>query len=175
MAYLIDNVRKFLPHLPDIFDDGNNVKVYFKKKKSGNYDEKDYYKWERPYLDQLVGSEEISGNQGKYVLYLTFYQFAQLIDIRPEPGSDFIRSLSEPFSEEDLEEPILHRWIEHFKLKFTQAHASGHIAAKELEEAIGKISPKKLIPIHTEHPEMFNKFHPDVLSVKFGTKYDLSP
>ncbi len=49
---------------------------------------------------------------------LDFYQFTELIDIRPDRGSLFIPSMSEPFSEEDLEDEVMHSWLDHFDLSF---------------------------------------------------------
>jgi len=55
-------------------------------------------------MDKIVNCEFVHKNQRKLLMDLDFYQFAQLIDIRPERGSPFIHSKSEPFSQEDIEE-----------------------------------------------------------------------
>ena len=59
---------------------------------------------------------------------LDFYQFTELIDIRPDRGSLFIPSMSESFSEEDLEDEVMHSWLDHFDLSFHQLHASCHMS-----------------------------------------------
>lgn len=43
-----------------------------------------------------------------------------------------------------------------------RAHASGHISGPELKKVIQFIQPKLLIPIHTEYPKLFKKFHKNV-------------
>jgi hypothetical protein len=48
---------------------------------------------------------------------LDFYQFTELIDIKLNPGSQFVHSMSEPFSEEDIEDEVMHNWIDHFKMR----------------------------------------------------------
>jgi ribonuclease J len=154
-AYLFDMVKDKLK-VPDPIKD-KNVLVYFKQKKSGKYDEKDYYEWERKYMDKMVTADFVHRNQKKVLLHLSFYEFAELIDIRPEPGSIFIHSMSEPFSEEDIEAEVMQNWIKHFRLKFHQLHASGHASRKEIMEIIKNIRPQKVIPVHTEHPELFKK------------------
>jgi len=84
-------------------------------------------------------------------------RFTELIDIKPSIGGDFIHSMSEPFSEEDIETKVLHNWLNHFGLKFHQIHASGHCPSRDLVKVINKIQPKKLVPIHTEHPTIFKE------------------
>ncbi|MCD4845024.1 MAG: hypothetical protein K8R25_11120, partial [Methanosarcinales archaeon] len=35
------------------------------------------------------------------------------------------------------------------------AHASGHASADEIKKMVEMINPQYLIPIHTQHPELF--------------------
>jgi len=91
--------------LPDPLKN-KNILVYYKRKKSGGFDEKDYYVWERDFMDKMVTFEFVHENQGKLVMDLDFYQFAELIDIKPSLGSHFIHSMSEPFSEEAIKSGI---------------------------------------------------------------------
>lgn len=154
-AHLFSKVQEKLK-IPDPLKD-ENIRVYYKRKMSGSYDDKDYYKWERPFMNKMITAEEISRKQKDYLLHLSFYSFTELIDIKPEPGSLFIHSMSEPFSEEDVEAEVMQNWITHFKLKFHQLHASGHASKNELTDIIKEINPDKIIPVHTEHPDLFEK------------------
>lgn len=156
--------------LPDPLSD-DLVSVYYRKKKSGTYLEKDYFVWERPYLDKIVTAEELSQRPTDYLVSLDFYNFTELIDIRPERGSHYIYSMSEPFSDEDLEEDVLHNWLLHFGLKYHQLHASGHMSPKELGEAIEQVNPKTLYPVHTEDPERFKKIMENTVSPVIGERY----
>jgi len=171
-----DNDRKFLvsmrtAHLlnklkddpklnvPDPLKD-KNIIIYARRKKSGEYVEQDYYLWERPYLDNSVGCQHVSECCDKCLLNLDLYNFTELVDIKPE-GGNFIHSMSEPFSEggmDQIEQEIMLNWLNHFKMKFHQVHASGHISPAELKEFVKKIKPKKIFPIHTEEPKLFKKF-----------------
>jgi ribonuclease J len=141
--------------VPDVMSDGN-ILVYVKRKRSGGFEESDYYLWERPFLDKAVTYDYIRKNQSKILLNLDFSSFAELIDIKPE-GGDFIHSMSEPFSEEDIEIDVMHNWLKHFNLKFHQIHASGHCPSRDLRDIIEAIRPRKLFPVHTEEPEYFRK------------------
>ncbi len=158
--------------LPDPRSD-DLVGVYYRRKKSGEYDEKDYYVWERGFLDRRVTVEELRERPQDYLVHIDFFSFAELIDIRPAAGSHFIYSMSEPVTEEDLEDRVMHNWLDHFALRYHQLHASGHMSRRELVESIEKVEPGKLFPVHTENPELFAKhFDYAVLPVR-GKRYTL--
>jgi ribonuclease J len=159
-------------NLPDPLID-QNILVYFKRKKSGSFDEKDYFPWERKFLDRIATHEYISKNQRNLVMDLDFTQFAELIDIKPKPGSHFIHSMSEPFSEEDIEDQVMHNWIDHFKLQFHQLHASGHMNREQLVEMVQYIEPKQVFPVHTENQRLFKSYCSNVLLIEQGKEYSL--
>jgi len=158
--------------LPDPLKD-DSILVYYKRKKSGTFAEEDYYIWERPFMDKMATSEYVRKNQSRLVMDLDFYQFGELIDIKPDEGSHFIHSMSEPFSEEDIEDQVMHNWLNHFRIKFHQLHASGHLNRKELEEMIKRINPKKLFPIHTENPDLFRRVNKNTELLKKEKPYEL--
>jgi ribonuclease J len=153
--------------LPDPLKD-EDILVYYKRKKSGEFDEKDYYAWERTFMDKMVTHDFVHKNQGKLVMDLDFYQFAELIDIKPKPGSQFIHSMSEPFSEEDIEDQVMHNWIDHFKMQFHQLHASGHLNKDQLVDLINYIQPKRVFPVHTENPQLFKNYCKSVETIEYG-------
>jgi len=144
--------------LPDPLKD-EHITIYARRKASGEYQEKDYYKWERPYLENSVGFKHIQENCQKCLLNLDLYNFAELVDIKPR-GGEFIHSMSEPFSEggmDQIESVVMQRWLDHFNLKFHQAHASGHCSQDDLHWLIEEISPKRVVPVHTEESELFRR------------------
>jgi len=169
LSKLLDDERL---NLPDPLKD-DDILVYYKRKKSGQFDEKDYYSWERHFMDKMVTYEFINKNQKNLIMDLDFYQFAELIDIKPIPASHFIHSMSEPFSEEDIEDQVMRNWIDHFKMHFHQLHASGHMDRKQLEDLISYIKPKKVFPVHTENQELFKEHCRNVQTIECGKKYIL--
>ena len=118
----------------------------------------DYYKWEREFfeLENRVTYKDIRENPGDFILRCDNFELNELIDIKPK-GGVYIRSMTEPFSDDMLiEERRVRNWLKHFNLlPIHQIHASGHANGIEIKGAIGEIQPEKLIPIHTEHPELF--------------------
>lgn len=175
LAYLLYKVRedsKF--SVPDVLTD-ETLRVYVRRKKSGEYDEKDYPKWERIFLERAVTSDYVRGNQSRIIFNLDLFNFQELIDIKPEPGSPFIHSMSEPFSEEDINDELMHNWLDHFKLPFHQVHASGHCAGAEIMELIKRINPQTVIPIHTEYPDLVSSgVDVETLIVEKGKEYSFS-
>ena len=117
--------------------------------------------------------EELRRFPKRYLVNLDFYNFTELVDIRPEPGSHFIYSMSEPFTDEDLEEKVLHNWLEHFGLKYHQLHASGHMSRGDLKAALEAIRPSMVFPVHTEGANRFKEIYSNVEPPVKGSKYQL--
>jgi ribonuclease J len=178
MALLLTRLKDDI-HLtvPDVLHDGN-ILVYKKRKKTGAFDEKDYYKWERPYVEKAVDHKFVHDKQSKLIFAIEPNNFTELIDIRPEPGGQYIYSMSEPHSElEQVDEIVQKNWLTHFGMGLSQIHASGHAPPEALERIIGDVQPKTLIPIHTEHPEKFRDLSKQkslrIICLKKSEPYDL--
>ncbi len=172
-AYLLTKLQddKHLK-VPDPMKD-DNLLVYYKRKKSGSYDDKDYFLWERAFMDKMATYDYVRKHQKDLVMDLYFYQFTELIDIRPQPGSHFIHSMSEPFSEEDIEDQVMHNWINHFQLLFHQMHASGHMNKEQLAEMVNYIKPKTLFPVHTENQLLFKTYYSSVQTIAPRQEYEI--
>lgn len=172
-AYLLSQlVEDKRLDLPDPLKN-KDILVYYKRKKSGRFDEKDYYIWERQFMDKMVTHEFVHGNQSKLVMDLDFIHFAELVDIKPDSNSHFIHSMSEPFSEEDIEDQVMHNWLNHYKIRFHQLHASGHMNRQQIAGLINHIKPKNVFPIHTENQQLFKKISRNVQPIKYGREYTL--
>jgi ribonuclease J len=129
------------------------------------------FKWEEPYLADALDASALRSNGRAYLLALDFMHFPELIDLRPPRGSPFVHSMSEPFSEDDVDDKVLHNWLEHFGLEFHQMHASGHASGRELHEIVRSVAPKTVFPVHTEHPEAFDSMGHRVRSPELATPY----
>ena len=129
--------------------------------------------WEKPFLDAAVDSEYVRSHGGELLLSLDLVHFAELIDLRPPRGSPFIHSMSEPFSEDDLDDRVLHNWLDHFGLAFHQLHASGHCSEPELKSTVESVRPSTVYPVHTEHPDAFAKFGRATTEPALGEAYPI--
>lgn len=114
------------------------------------------------HLEQGVTAADIRQRPEEYVLHLDYYRFNNLIDLDPPPGSRYVRAQTEPFNVEmELSEQRLTNWLAHFDLNAEnnheplQIHASGHASGPEIQALVDVIEPDVVIPIHTQHPGLF--------------------
>jgi len=171
-AYLLSRLKED-PHLniPDVKDE--HILIFKKKKKS-------YKRWEREVLEgeTVVDAYEVSKRQREVILVASLYDFEELIDIKPVPGSCYVYSSSEPFNEEmEIDFNKMLNWLRHYGLPQYRVHVSGHIMPIELKNVVSRIKPKQVFPIHCEHPEVFAKFikgvGTSVTIPQLGEKYSL--
>jgi ribonuclease J len=142
--------------VPDPMTDPNML-VYVRQGMARPFPHERHYMDMRGSNDHVVSSEEVAERQSQLIFHNDFTQLTELIDILPSPGSLFIRSKSEPFEEDDVQDEVLKNWISYFKLDFHQAHASGHANMEEVFQMVRDIRPKVVIPVHTEHADLFKK------------------
>ena len=143
--------------------------------------ELDYLTWKREFLeyDNMVDFRDIAKHQKEFMFYCSDFNLQNLIDIKPNPGSSYIRSLTEPFDVEmELKEEQIKNWFERFGViskerDWHQEHVSGHGDSEQLMRVIDGANAKKLIPIHTTHDEYHKRMHPNVHTVKQHDTYDL--
>ncbi|MEM3577443.1 MAG: MBL fold metallo-hydrolase [Candidatus Bathyarchaeia archaeon] len=158
-AYLMEALRedKHL-EIPCLSDDG--ILVFRKSKRVRD-------KWENAliesYPDKVKSASEVSKQQCKIVLALSFYDLEELVEIKPEAGSCYVLSASEPFNEEmEIDYERLVNWLEHYGLPQYHAHVSGHIMPIQLKNILKEIGAKQVFPVHTEKPNLFANFIRDL-------------
>jgi ribonuclease J len=167
-AYYIRELRKLIPDLPDINDP--NILLYKRKQRTGTYRESDYDKEEREFLDRenTVNADYVNKNQNEIIIELSYFGVPELIDIKPNPGSLYIKSASEAFNEEQVFDlGRLKRWLDHFKMRYENFHASGHAPADDLKKVMESSDAKVIVPIHTQHPEMFSPLIKHSIKIDF--------
>jgi len=158
-AYLLNALRRDKGlRLPDLNDE--NILIFRKSKKK-------YDKWEsqimEKYPKKIVNVFEVSKQQCKAVLAMSFYDLEELVEIQPEAGSCHILSASEPFNEEmEIDFERLINWLRHYGLPQYHAHVSGHIMPLKLKTILKEINAAKIFPVHTENAELFVSFMRDL-------------
>ncbi len=162
-AYLLDALRKDKGLSVPALDDPN-LMVFRKSKKSA-------YKWETELIDRFEGQHKVfdvfeaSKQQCKMILALSFYDFEELVQLKPEAGSCYILSASEPFNEEmEIDFERLINWLKHYGLPQYHVHVSGHMMPLQLKAALKKMGAKRVFPIHTENADLFAGFMRDLKS-----------
>jgi len=173
-AYMLNALRED-KHLKIPNLNGESMLIFRKSKKT-------YRKWEKQimeqYQDKIVDVFEVSKQQCKVVLAMSFYDLEELLEINPSPGSCYILSASEPFNEEmEIDFERLVNWLRHYGLPQYHVHVSGHIMPLQLKNFLKEINADKIFPIHTENADLFAKFMGDLKSktmlVEKGRKYNV--
>ena len=139
------------------------------------YDYKELYELATHHLDNGVRAFQIRKNPCKYVLMFSYWDANELFDLISIDNQSKVRYISastEPFNEEmEIDETKMVNWLDFFNITydyerkdeqkfFVRRHVSGHASKNELRELIEKINPKKIIPIHTDHPKVFKDMFP---------------
>ncbi len=138
---------------------GRDVGVYVRRKRSGTLDDRDYFQWERQFLNNGVSASDVRRRQRELFLHLEVWNFPELIDIRPDRGGTYIHAATEAFNEEgEQEEVVIRNWIEHMGFSYHQLHASGHAPMSQVEDLVVRVGAKTVVPVHTEHPAHFRRF-----------------
>ncbi|MBN1244259.1 MBL fold metallo-hydrolase [Candidatus Bathyarchaeota archaeon] len=162
-AYLLDALRKDKGlTVPALDDEG--ILIFRKSKKR-------FAKWEKQLIERydrqnkIFDVFEVSKQQCKVVLAVSFYDFEELVPLQPEAGSCYVLSTSEPFNEEmEIDYERLVNWLSHYGLPQYHVHVSGHMMPLQLKKALKEINPKRMFPVHTESAKLFAKFMRDLKS-----------
>jgi ribonuclease J len=140
--------------LPSLSDE--NILLFRKSKTTS-------YKWEKElvekYPEKVKGAFELSKQQCNVVLAMSFYDLEELVEIRPNAGSCYVLSASEPFNEEmEIDFERLMNWLDHYGLPQYHIHVSGHMMPLQLKSTLEKIDAKTIFPVHTENALLFSRF-----------------
>jgi len=155
----------------------NQINILLPKRNTGTYDltedYKDKFMKKRITYPNIITAEDIKKNPSKYMVVLNYWYFNSMIDLKPYHGT-YVHSLSEPFNEEmEISYERMKNWLDHFDLDFVQSHCSGHINGEDLKTVLSSIHPKKVFPVHTEHPQKFNSLDMKTVMIKEGKTYKL--
>lgn len=167
-VYLLHAMRLVDKNIPDVLADFH-LYIFDEIKATRNL-------WERDligvlYRGKYIKADEIKKNQQGFILAFSFWDLKHLLDIKPD-GGIYIYSTSEAFTEEQkIDIQRLKNWLDFFGLravgfevnnggiKFLSGyHASGHISGGELIQVLKELKPEYVIPVHTEHPELFIQY-----------------
>ncbi len=158
-AHLLSTLGTVQPDTPDPASD-SHLWVY--KDREGRTATWKKGVWER-FKNKIVDWREVARSPRDYILCLSFYDLPRLLDINPDGGS-YIYSTAEPYTEEqEIDVERMRAWIDRFEMQFVGDpysesaedrgfHASGHASEDEVLDFVRHISPRKLIPVHTQKP-----------------------
>jgi ribonuclease J len=109
--------------------------------------------------DRSVTAKDLHKSPNRFVFCSSFASISTIQRIKPRESSIYLLSASEPFNEEsEISFDKLLNWLALSGLVMYSAHCSGHIHPLQLVHTLEEIKPKRVIPIHTEAPELFQRF-----------------
>ncbi|MFZ3062433.1 MAG: MBL fold metallo-hydrolase RNA specificity domain-containing protein [Actinomycetota bacterium] len=171
-AFMLYAMRLADKSIPDVLADPNLL-IFDEVRANAQLWERDFVR--ANYGEKYISAPKIKKNEADYILAFSFWDIKHLLDVMPA-GGIYIYSTSEAFSEEQrMDVWRLGNWLERFNIrpvgfgflkKGTSSeeceiefeygyHSSGHVSGEELIDLIHEIKPKTIIPVHTEHPEIF--------------------
>jgi len=171
LKYLAEDPKLNVPSVND-----ENIIIYLPKKGTGTYANSDYKYSENQFIDleNTLSAKQIALNEKKALCALGFYSFTALIDMKLEPGSLYIHSASEPYTEEQaISQNRIDNWLNNFGMEKFQCHCSGHARGKDLLDSVREINAKTIYPIHTEHPKVFETISKNTTIVQENKSYEL--
>lgn len=157
-AYILDQLKTISAHIPQ-FDWGRNIKIFFSPNSYTNKlaEKKILFK----YKSAKITFQEMIKIKNKLVIKdndKTRRVFANKIS-----GAKLIYSMYEGYLPE-----VKPFWDKH-NVPIVQIHVSGHAYIKELQTFEKAVKPKQIIPVHTFHPETYEKcFNKNILLLKDG-------
>jgi len=181
-AYLMEQMAKCKDTCAPKIDD-ENIALYATRRDWGligsGCDERlinmDYDGWERNYLPNALCYRDVKQRQEEFMFFCNNFDLKELIDIRPDKGSSYIKSVCEPFDAEmEIDWQRIENWVSHFGMEMSKTHVSGHASGPELKEYVKKVNAKLVVPVHTEHAAQYNKWAENVQLLKYvGEKIEL--
>jgi len=160
-AHVLNSLKKgkLRINVPRLEED--RLVAYLERRRTGTYSKSDYPGWMAELIDEVptVKEDDLRSRQDRYILILSKAEdIIDLADVKPPPRSPFILSTSEPHSEEqELEMDKINNWVNLLGLSFHHVHSSGHANSMDLFKIIEAIGPRKIVPVHTERPELFER------------------
>ncbi len=157
--------------------------VIYKKYSGATYKWQKYL--EERYDSIMVSPQDVAKNQDGFICAFSYWDINEIAYIKPCKDSAYIYSSCDPFNEEmELGAEKLKKWIDEYDMKLygkllsvkqiqegkdsrydpqsmeelreDPFHVSGHASGPDLKEIVQTIAPKKVIPVHSMHPELYN-------------------
>ena len=177
-AWILEKMQIASSNIPNM--NWDNVKVI--KKFGGSYykklqDNKDYFNsFTSEVFNNIIEIDDIKDNPQNYFLKISPWHIDKVLNYIAVDSSNIIYSqwlgyLKEDFSDNDTVE--LFKNLQNNN-NWVYAHTSGHADLKSLKIFASSLSPKKLIPIHTEYKKDFSEHFDNVMILDDNESFDIN-
>ncbi|MCI3927203.1 MBL fold metallo-hydrolase [Paenibacillus sp. TRM 82003] len=112
-------------------------------------------KVELPYA--TVELADIIRDKAAYAVYLTYKQLPLLAELEAigerEHASYYVHADGNPLNDKD---ETLRQWLTLFSVHYVYCATGGHAASYEISDLVEAAAPKVVIPLHSNHPTLFD-------------------
>ncbi len=154
-AIIMDTVKDY-GKLPYPSKDYKKLKVFYPpyicNKLEANNRKDLIYKFAK----SKISKEEIAAQKDHIAMLIRPSHLKFIDSITDTGGGLFIYSLWEGYLREESGIKLLD-YIKEKNLRFIHIHTSGHAGIKDLKKTVETLKPRKITPVHTEHPENYKK------------------
>lgn len=149
-----------LPSLPSPSCPSSNMRVYLPKRQKLRLVRAKRFDLVEPYRDRRIFASEIGASPGRWVMMFRGSMVEDAEAIGGLAGGRLIWSLWPGYL--DVQNPDLRAWSDAQGMAFEIKHTSGHAHVSDLGRFVQGVKPKRLVPIHTKHPEQYAELFPNV-------------
>lgn len=114
----------------------------------------------KPYGGLRIFPEELAAHPKRWVVMFRSSMRGDFEGMGSLPGSSLIYSLWPGYLDRDRDD--LRAWAAQRAVDFKVIHSSGHAYRQDLVRFAQAMAPKKLVPIHTVHPDRYAALFPNV-------------
>jgi len=119
------------------------------------------------YKDYKVTEEEMQSEPGKYLLLVRNTMLGSMERLGNLEGAKLIYSMWQGYKEGEKIRAFL-RSLEDAGVIVEDVHSSGHASFDTVKELLDTLKPAQVVPIHTEHWEIFENFSDNVIEPRKG-------
>lgn len=105
----------------------------------------------------MISLSEIIANKAEICMYLPYYQLPLMAELEclgdRSHASHYVHADGNPLTSSD---ETLHRWLTEFGVHYHYCATGGHAAPQEISDMTERIGPKVVIPLHSNHPTLFD-------------------
>jgi ribonuclease J len=177
-AFILEQVRKLSENVPGM--EWEEIRVY------AEYSQDEKLKANPGYFGDFRGRlhqhrvkwQEMTANPARYVYYAKMSSFRKINAFREGEGPvNVIYSQWQGYLDGSHHHYFGAEQIAELRdcpeINFVYAHTSGHAPLKDLQSFASALKPKTLIPIHTEHGDMFENHFDNVVTLTDGIPFEL--
>jgi ribonuclease J len=168
-AYVQHRLRGLSRNLPQHDWDGIRVKYWPNQQET-------LFQHDRAFLQQVRASHihmtELVNRAPEFVLLARHNRFLKtFLQAFPDPTRiSFVWSMWAGYLSPDSD---LLQLSDFMRIQRYQCHTSGHAQVEDLQALAGALAPRRVIPIHTKHPEGFDNLFENVVPLRDGETLDL--